>query len=203
MGDTLMPGILLVNGIESDNEDLEFDCIGDGKTIKFKRDGVEVASIGDDGFVGAGGIVHHSVVLSNSNKTVSGTQTTLIDAGLSLTITPSSAKSTFLVMFSTNGHINVHTPNHGGAYAILKDGVIIDDASITEYEYATVGHHVGISVRTAKYVEHNSTAPVTFKLQCKAYTASGTQSSFYWHWSSGQISIGPRLEVVEFKDGGQ
>jgi len=50
MGDTLMPGILLVNGIESDNEDLEFDCIGAGKTIKFKRDGVEVASIGDGGF---------------------------------------------------------------------------------------------------------------------------------------------------------
>ena len=49
MGDTLMPGILLVNGIESDNEDLEFDCIGAGKTIKFKRDGVEVASIGDGG----------------------------------------------------------------------------------------------------------------------------------------------------------
>ena len=57
MGDTLMPGILLVNGIESDNEDLEFDCIGAGKTIKFKRDGVEVASIGDDGFVGGGKVL--------------------------------------------------------------------------------------------------------------------------------------------------
>lgn len=54
MGDTLMPGILLVNGIESDNEDLEFDCIGAGKTIKFKRDGVEVASIGDGGISGDG-----------------------------------------------------------------------------------------------------------------------------------------------------
>ena len=55
MGDTLMPGVLLVNGIESDNEDLEFDCIGAGKTIKFKRDGVEVASIGDGGISGIPG----------------------------------------------------------------------------------------------------------------------------------------------------
>ena len=47
-----MPGTLLVNGIESDNENLEFDCIGAGKTIKFKRNGVEVASIGDGGISG-------------------------------------------------------------------------------------------------------------------------------------------------------
>jgi len=50
-----MPGVLLVNGIESDNEDLEFDCIGAGKTIKFKRDGVEVASIGNGGISGIPG----------------------------------------------------------------------------------------------------------------------------------------------------
>ena len=50
-----MPGKLLINGIETDNEDLEFNCIGAGKTIKFKRDGVEVASIGDGGISGLPG----------------------------------------------------------------------------------------------------------------------------------------------------
>jgi hypothetical protein len=113
------------------------------------------------------------VVSANYSTQTNTTGTTLVDTGLSASITPTSSSSKILVLVTMNGLLNGGTANTGVKLAILRGSTNINTfAQYTCY----IGSSVALLASAAgNYLDSPSTtSSTTYKVQFARNDGSGT-----------------------------
>ena len=114
-------------------------------------------------------------VQNTYNVYTSTTSSSFVDTGLALTITPTSANSKVLLMVSLTG-IYAGASGTYAAQQITRNGTpIINYDNISGYNNAGAG---GSNASYAYLDSPNSTSALTYKIQIKRSTGSGT---LYWN----------------------
>jgi len=107
-------------------------------------------------------VVHHK----HDPGTLSTTSTTLIDTGLTVTLTPTSASSKFLILASM-WEVYIPDANKAIGLAINRNGTVIGD-----HNGATIGFQSSTSnyfnVNMQYFDSPNTTSPLTYKIQFRS-----------------------------------
>ena len=132
---------------------------------------------GDTG-VPASGMPTGSVIqtVSASYATPTNTSgTTLVDTGLTASITPTSATSKILILVTMNGLLNGGTANTGIKLAILRGATNIN--TFAEYTCYISSSSALIASAAGNYLDSpNTTSSTTYKIQFSRRDGSGTVS---------------------------
>jgi len=121
----------------------------------------------------AGSVIQ--VVSATYSTSASTSGTTLVDTGLSASITPTSSSSKILVLVTMNGLINGSTANTGIKLAILRGSTNIN--TFAEYTCYTGASASLITSAAGNYLDSPSTtSSTTYKVQFARRDGSGTVS---------------------------
>ena len=118
-------------------------------------------------------VYHHD---SNTTATVSTTSSSFVDSGLTLTVTPVSASSRFIVTYSSAPHQNLTT--NWGQTALYRGA---SRTNITGGVRRNAADEWTTFVQTVHGVDSpNTTSPITYKVKFN----SGTSDNWYMHVGS-------------------
>jgi len=195
--------------IKSSTEHLTLNADGSGKDIKFQANGVEKASISSTGaftstsidatklsgalpaisgsaLTGVGKLLNiYNVICSTPVQT---TSTSGIDIAESITLTPTSSGSRFLLTAIVHHYTNSTTTAWAAAkYNFKRDAVILRDTdSFGSGKIAAVGTKTMMMVPIEYLDSPNTAASITYKIQVR--TMAGV-SQFFNNYAQGSFTI--------------